>query len=198
MTIVRRILDGDEEAFEEFADVYVPRLHRFALYRLGHDRELTREIVQATLVKAIAKLDTFRGEAALMTWLCACCRFEIAAHFRRRGHRGVTLELDEDSAPVESTWSPEPPADPEADILQAETSRLVHEALDQLPAHYGRALEWKYLDELPVKEIAVRLEIGPKAAESLLTRAREAFRDVYAQLAVDPAGRVTSRDGESS
>jgi RNA polymerase sigma-70 factor (ECF subfamily) len=178
------MLDGDVAAFEQFTDVYIPRLHRFALFRLGHDRELTAEIVQSTLVKAIAKLDTFRGEAALMTWLCACCRAEIAAHFRRRGRGGISVELEEEMAPVEAEWSPKPPGGPESELLTGETARLVHEALDLLPPHYGRALEWKYLDELPVKEIAARLELGPKAAESLLTRAREAFRDAYARLAV--------------
>jgi DNA-directed RNA polymerase specialized sigma24 family protein len=59
---------------------------------------------------------------------------------------------------------------------------LVRLTLDQLPARYGDALEWKYVEGLSVKEIAVRLGVGPKAAESLLTRARQAFRDAFATL----------------
>ena len=188
MSMVRRMVAGDDEAFERFADFYIPRLHRFALHRLNRDQELTREIVQATVVKAIAKLETFRGEAALMTWLCACCRAEIAGHFRRERRGGYEVELDEDLAPFRAEWSPEPPGGPEVDVLKGETSHLVHEALDLLPAHYGRALEWKYLDELPVKEIAARLKVKPKAAESLLTRARDAFRGTYARLAVRTTG----------
>ena len=99
MSMVRRMLAGDEAAFEKFADVYIPRLHRFALNRLHRDQELAREIVQATVVKVIAKLDTFRGEAALMTWLCACCRTEIAGHFRRARRGGYEVELDEEPGP---------------------------------------------------------------------------------------------------
>ena len=49
--------------------------------------------------------------------------------------------------------------------------------LDALPGRYGEALEWKYIDGLSVREIAARLELGEKATESLLTRARESFRD---------------------
>ena len=67
-----------------------------------------------------------------------------------------------------------------------EIGRFVQVALDRLPAHYGNALEWKYLENLPVKEIASRLEMGPKAAESLLTRAREAFRQAHARLTTAP------------
>jgi RNA polymerase sigma-70 factor, ECF subfamily len=55
----------------------------------------------------------------------------------------------------------------------------VQAILDRLPARYGDALEWKYVEGLSVMEIAERLGVGAKAAESLLTRARTAFRDAY-------------------
>jgi RNA polymerase sigma-70 factor (ECF subfamily) len=54
--------------------------------------------------------------------------------------------------------------------------------LDCLPPWYGDALEWKYIHGLSVKEIAERLNLGSKAAESLLTRARKAFREGFAAL----------------
>ncbi len=54
--------------------------------------------------------------------------------------------------------------------------------LDYLPDRYGDALEWKYIQELSVQEIAARLKVSPKAAESLLSRAREAFRDAFAAV----------------
>ena len=60
---------------------------------------------------------------------------------------------------------------------------LVRRVLDTLPPHYADALEWKYIDEVPVQEIAGRLGLGVKAAESLLTRAREAFRDAFGTMA---------------
>ena len=56
---------------------------------------------------------------------------------------------------------------------------MVQVTLDHLPPHYASALEWKYLDELPVEKISERMGIGLKAAESLLTRARKAFRDGF-------------------
>ena len=54
-------------------------------------------------------------------------------------------------------------------------------------SHYADALEWKYIDEIPVQEIAARLGLGAKAAESLLTRARHAFRDAFRTLGAFPA-----------
>jgi RNA polymerase sigma-70 factor (ECF subfamily) len=177
--LVDRMLDGDEAAFREFCDDYIPPLYRFARWRLSGDIDMAREVVQATVCKAIANLAAFRGEAALSTWLAACCRNEIGALYRRgpRSGREVSLEEDPFRQPVA------PASDgPEHSLLRQESAQLVHRTLDELPPRYGRVLEWKYLEDLPVAEIARRLQIGTKAAESLLTRAREAFRRGYARL----------------
>jgi len=180
--LVKRLIAGDEAAFDEFADHYIPALHRFAMARLRGDLDLSRDIVQGALCKAIAKLSTFRGEAALMTWLCACCRNEIAAHFRNRQKVGVEIEFAACEKIEAGAMIDLRAAGPEGDLLRKEAAGLVHLALDSLPPHYGKALEWKYIEDLPVVEIAERLSLGPKAAESLLTRARVAFKQEYDRL----------------
>ena len=168
--LVERMLAGDEAAMEELAESYFPALYRFALARLDGDTELTREVVQTTVCKALAKLETFRGEAPLLAWLCACCRNEIRMAFRKQ-KRLRTVELGEDLAFGGEL--------PEGALARKEAARHVHATLDLLPPRYARALEWKYVERLSVKEIAERLRLGAKAAESLLTRARQAFREGY-------------------
>lgn len=179
--LVERMLAGDEKAFEAFGERYFKALYRFVSARLGGDGELTREIVQTAVCHALARLDTFRGEASLLTWLCACCRNEMLMHFRRRKSAPVELEMN-DEIELAPAFPSAPPRNPETALLRHEASHLVHIVLDALPAHYARALEWKYLDHLPVKEIAARMSLDPKAAESLLTRARQAFRAGYEGL----------------
>ena len=181
--LVARMRQGDERAYDEFSDVYIPGLYRFAFGRLGRDRELTREIVQNTVCKVVAKLDTYRGEAPLRTWLCACCRNEIAGHYRRKSSRPVEVELGPTSnSPAMRSADP----DPEAQYLTSETADVVHLTLDDLPARYSRALQWKYLDGLSAREIAARLELSTKGAESLLARARDAFRTAHERLTRAP------------
>jgi RNA polymerase sigma-70 factor (ECF subfamily) len=180
--LVERMLAGDEQAFNDFADGYFPSLYRFALGRLRGDTELCREIVQTTVCKALAKLDKYRGEAALLTWLCACCRNEIAMYFRKKKSSPRELELDEGIAVDAFAANTPGIEDPESDLIRRQAARFVHLALDLLPPHYAQALEWKYLDRLSVREIGQRLQMGPKAAESLLTRARSAFRRDYERL----------------
>lgn len=178
--LARRILAGDERAFEGFFDEHYPRLYRFALSRL-RDADETRELVQAAICKAIAGLRKYRGEAPLAGWVFTICRHEIHRHYQRRRRSPESGELFEEAPEVVAALDAAGanPANPEETVGRRQTARIVHEVLDRLPSHYGHALEWKYLDGLPVKEIARRLELAPKAAESLLTRARLAFRKSY-------------------
>lgn len=183
--LARRILGGDEGAFRDLFDRYFPRLYRFALARMPRDPEGARDIVQQTFCQAIERLETYRGEAALYTWFCQICRNAIADHYRRRGSGSGRVVLIEDQpnarAILESLAAPTAD-EPESGVLREQVSRVVAATLDALPGRYGEALEWKYIDELSVREIAVRLKLGEKAAESLLTRARESFREAIGGL----------------
>ncbi len=184
MQLVRRMLRGDEDAFTSFFNRYFPALFRFAMSRLSHDSDLAEDVVQATLIQATRKLATFRGESSLFTWLCTFCRHEMSANYRRRRKHEVVSD-DADALDVALSQLEAPTDDrPDSELSRAALRGEVLATLQRLPDHYGRALTWKYLEDVPVREIADRLDIGPKAAESLLTRARGAFRDAFAAATI--------------
>jgi len=199
--LLRRMRAGDERAFKEFFDGHFPGLYRFALARLDHDHDAAEDVAQATLCKAISKLATYRGEAALFTWLCTFCRHEISAFHRRHGRSSRQVDLIEDSPEIRGALESVSATfgeGPERALDRTELARLVQVTLDSLPPRYGNALEWKYLEGLSVKEIASRLESSPKAAESILTRAREAFRDAFGALARGAVSlKPSARPGEA-
>jgi RNA polymerase sigma-70 factor, ECF subfamily len=178
--LVARLLRGDEEAFAEFFDRNFAPLVRFALPRVG-DEHAAEEVVQATLCRAVRKLASYRGEAALLTWLTTICRREISTYFEQRKKVPPMIDLSDDlpevRAVLESLGAES--LSTESSIQRRELARIVHAVLDHLPGRYGDALEWKYIDGFSVAEIAERLSLAPKAAESLLTRARTAFRDAF-------------------
>ena len=185
LALVRSLLRGDEEAYAHFFDSYFPRLYRFALARLADETE-AEEVVQSTLVRGIRKLASYRGEAALFTWFCTICRREIADLAKVQRRRRLAVELVEDDPEVRAaleSLAVSVDTQPERRLHLRELGRFVQVTLDHLPQHYGNALEWKYVEGLSVAEIAERLGAGPKAAESLLTRARQAFRRDFAALA---------------
>ena len=183
--LARRILGGDEAAFRDLFDRFFPRLYRFALARVGGDPDTAQDIVQQTFCNAIERLHSYRGEAALYTWFCQICRNVVMDHYRSKGRGAARVVLLEDQpnarAILESLAAPATDQ-PDAGAWREQVHRIVEVTLDALPGRYGDVLEWKYIDGLSVKEIANRLDLGSKAAESLLTRARESFRDAIAGM----------------
>jgi len=183
--LIQRMLGGDEQAFEAFFNAYFPRVYRFALPRLNGDVQAAREVVQATLAKAMRRIGDFRGESALFTWICQICRREAVDYIRSRRRHVKHLVLIDDRpelrSAIEAIEAPE-----EYDLVRqygrAEVGRLVRVVLDRLPSNYGDALEWKYMEGSSVEEIGERLGIGTIAAQSLLARARIAFREALEQV----------------
>lgn len=185
----RRILGGDERAFRELFDSFFPRLYRFALARLDGDHAAASDVVQETFCKAVEQLDTYRGEAALYTWFCQVCRNTLIDYCRSNNRQARTVVLFEDEprlrAILEAFAAPVT-ENPDVSAWQRDIRRLVQATLDMLPERYGDVLEWKYVDGQTVNEIAGRLGLGVKAVESLLTRARAAFRDAILAMAETP------------
>jgi RNA polymerase sigma-70 factor, ECF subfamily len=189
--LVRRMLGGDEGAFDEFFADYFPRLFRFAVLRV-RDQDAAEDIVQNSLIAGVRHLQSWRGEATLFTWLCTICRREISAWEKRTARRALVPLAEDDPGLRSALESLGAAAEaPDAGLARADAGRIVQLVLDHLPPRYSRALEWKYLEDLSVDDIAARLQCTPKAAESLLTRARVAVRDAFAAVQAE-ANEVTS------
>jgi RNA polymerase sigma-70 factor (ECF subfamily) len=183
--LVKRLLAGDQAAFDQFFSDNYSRLFRFAMTRLNGNTDAAEDIAQAAMTRAVQKLATFKAEAALFTWLCAICRNEISDWLRQNKRREQHVVLTEDFPAVQAVVdSLAAPAcdNPETSFRRTEAVRLIQVALDRLPARYGDVLEWKYVEGYSVAEIANRLGIGREATQSLIARAKRAFAEVYRTL----------------
>jgi RNA polymerase sigma-70 factor (ECF subfamily) len=185
MQLAQRLLGGDQAAFTRFFEDYFPRLFRFILRRTDRDPETARDIVQSALLKGIRHLDSYRGEASLFTWFCQIARNEHAdQRARQQASDRTVVALENDPsvrAALESLeWAED--AQPQRVMEREQSRELVHAALDYLPPRYARVLEMKYVEELPVEHIAQRLGVTAIAVQSLLARARNAFRDAHEAL----------------
>jgi RNA polymerase sigma-70 factor (ECF subfamily) len=195
--LASRMLAGDDEAFERFFEWHFPRLYRFALKRLSFRHDDAEEVAQATLCKAIDKLESYRGEAPLFTWLCTFCRHEIGARYRQLNREPIEANLLDDLPEVQGILdSLVSSDDPQDELRKKEVERLVHVTLDRLPYRYGLVLESKYIKGLSMKEIAGQLDTTSKAVESLLTRARQAFKDAFSGV-VGGLGEARAGGGRS-
>lgn len=181
--LARRVAGGSEAAFEEFFREYFPRLYRFVLTRVKGDEVAAEEIVQRTMCLVMRKMPGYRGEALLFTWLCQICRNEIASVFRERGvDPQHELSLEDNPAVQAALASLSVDFGPERSQGADEIARFVRATLEYLPARYACALEMKYIRGCSVEEIGEALNISSKAAESVLSRARAAFREGFRSL----------------
>lgn len=180
--LAERLMAGDSRSFDVFFNSYFPRIYRFALTRLDYDHNLAEDTAQNVLCQAISKISSYRGEAPLFSWLCTFSRHEISRQRKARGCAPGGESLIEDDPVVRSALESLLSAntnDPDVAAYQAELSGLVTVALDHLPALYADSLEAKYVHGHSVRYIAARIGKSEKATESILTRARHAFRDCF-------------------
>ncbi|MFT4713040.1 MAG: RNA polymerase sigma-70 factor (ECF subfamily) [Candidatus Azotimanducaceae bacterium] len=183
LLLAKQLAEGDEKVFKAFFRDYFPRLYRFALTRLGSDEDAIKDIVQTTLMNAMRSISTYRGEAAMFTWLCQICRNDINAHFRSLA-KSVPVVPQDDVAirPILESLAGDDQDNPDSQYEGVQMKKLVQEVLDYLPTNYGDALEWKYIEGLSVVEIAARLKITELATQSILARARKSFRAALLEI----------------
>ncbi len=195
LKLVTRMKAGEQRAFDEFFNTNAQRLAAFAARRSNLDASSLEDVVQNSLIKAVRNLAGYRGEAALFTWLAEICRHELADVHRKRARRpeheslDTTVHRSHTAMPLRVPEFEEPPAVVDA----ARHAEAVIATLNALPERYALALEAKYGDGLSVEEIASRFGTTTVAAQSLLARAREAFRELWRDRGRDAGVRKVAR-----
>ncbi len=190
--LATRVLNGDRAALRRFFDSYYPPTYRYCLRRVSpQDAE---ELATDALRHAIRRLDGYRGEARLLTWIHGIARKLLASHFRRTARHRKVVYIDDNErvrAQVEA-MAADPGESPEYAHELRERQDLVHRMLDRLPVDYGQVLEWKYIEGLSVEEIAGRLQTTAVSVQSRLARARRSFRQCFENPGRDPAGALAA------
>ena len=160
----------DEDAFRAWYDVALPRVYGYLLSRCGRDRDLAEDLAQQTFVDALRTAHQATGDDPV-AWVIGIARHRLADHFRvaERRERGVRRLVSRSPQPS-VTWLGD--QDPEG--------RLV-DALRLLPAAQRAAVTLRYVDDLPVREVAALLRRSEGAVESLLSRGRETLRHAMGQ-----------------
>ena len=177
LALAKRVTDGDEGALNALYERHAESLFAFVCHHLDGARPEAEEIWQDTLVSAIRALPSYRGQSRFFSWLCSIARNKIADHWRRKSRKSQNFLLmpPEDLAQVMDDGPV-----PEELLRQRATCVRVVEVLSLLPSDYRTALVARYADGHSVEEVARILNKTYKATESLMSRAKEAFRRALA------------------
>jgi RNA polymerase sigma-70 factor (ECF subfamily) len=164
LALVREVLAGDHARFGVLVRRHNQRLYRAARAILGDDAE-AEDVVQDTYVRAFKALASFRGEAALSTWLTRIAVHEAIA--RRRARARLAPADEEAEMATDRT--------PEREVADAELARLVEKQIDLLPDGLREALVLRDVEDMPTAEAAEVLGVTEEALRVRLHRARRAL-----------------------
>jgi len=162
---------------------YAPRIYNLARRMLGNDAD-AEDVTQDVLLQVVRKLDTFRGDAQISTWLHRVTVNAALAHRQKRANR-MKREAGEASDDVLETAAPETAVKrwnvaPDDPVLAAEQAEVIEKAINQLPEPFRDVYVLADVEGLPNAEIGEMLDLSVPAVKSRLHRARMRMRDLLA------------------
>jgi RNA polymerase sigma-70 factor, ECF subfamily len=166
------VLAGNEDAWRTWYDESFDALYRYVRWRCGGRRDWADGIVQETWLTAVRRVRRFDPrKGSFLAWLRGVAANLLRNDLRKRRRLPKCQQsADERIDKTSQTKSP-------GEDWQREEE--VAAALNALADREEAVLRAKYLEGLSVAEIASARGETPKAVESLLSRARQAFREVY-------------------
>jgi RNA polymerase sigma-70 factor (ECF subfamily) len=178
--LLERAGHGDAAAFELIMRRHNRLLFRSARGVLGDDAE-AQDVVQETYLRAFARLETFRGESALATWL-ARIAINLALDAQRRRGRAVPIddaaEFADASFEGQTMASDAPSNDtPDAAAERGEVRVLLQRAIDRLPPIYRSVFMLRAVEEMSVEQTAACLQVSDAVVKTRYLRARALLRD---------------------
>ena len=168
MRVIRDVLDGDTDRFEELVHAYEKGIYNLCLRILGDEQDAL-DATQEAFFKAFRSLSSFRGESRFSTWLHRLAG-NICLDMLRRRPGAPVLSTDDDDAPLFlADDSPSP-----QDLLERkEIRRAVSEALALLPPEFRQAVVLRDVNGLSYEEIADVTGLEAGTVKSRIYRARK-------------------------
>lgn len=175
MSFIKRILAGDSKAVVQFYKFYSPRILSYLSKKLPRSED-AEDLTNDVFLEAIDSIGFLQDEKNASAWLYRIAHNKMVDFYRKKKIKSVLLSKIPFLEIVESEiHQPE---------FQFEKNRIrdkIEAVLLSLSENHRIILELHYGENVPVKEIAQRLNLSFKAAESLLFRARQNFKLAYAR-----------------
>jgi len=152
---------------------YQARLRKFIARKIENSQDV-EEILQESLISAVDCLPLYSHKSSFFTWLCGIARHEIADFYRKKRIKTFLFS----HFPFLENLAFEA-LTPDEKLEKEELRKEVRKVLGALIEGYQEVLRLKYIEGISVNQIAKKLRITFKAAESRLSRARESFKKIW-------------------
>ena len=178
--LIGRMQAGDSTAVADLASTYGPRIHQLA-FRYLKNWEDAEEVTQDVLMKVHRKIDAFRGDAALSSWIYRITFNTAMSRLRSsKFKRPQELPRQESTVGDESDRVVQEPADWSAladdQVMRGEMRRHLVQALTLLPVVYRVPVLLRDIHGLSTEEASAVLRVKPQTLKSRLHRGRLILR----------------------
>jgi RNA polymerase sigma-70 factor (ECF subfamily) len=166
--LTTRIMAGEEAAFACFYNHFFDRLYRYTLVMTRGDEDLSKELMQKTMLKVVRYLKPLKDETVLWSWLTQLAKTSFIDILRsqKRAPKFVPLDLVSDARQLVETIN--------------DSDSVLESALEQAVALLApdekQLIQAVYFEEFSHKQIAKSTQSSPKAVESKLARVRQKLR----------------------
>jgi RNA polymerase sigma-70 factor, ECF subfamily len=185
--LIGRMQAGDGTAVTDLASTYGPRIHQLALRYLknGEDAE---EVTQDVLMKVYRKIDAFRGDAALSSWIYRITFNTAMSRLRStRANRLVEVQKPDLSTGEQPERLPAEPADwsslADDHVMRGQMRQRLIASLSHLPTVYRVPVILRDIQGLSTEEASAVLRVKPQTLKSRLHRGRLMLRERLADFA---------------
>lgn len=176
--LVARCRAGRLDAFNELYARYEAQVYRYAYHMLGH-REDADDVKQETFVRAYQRMDSFRGDASVLTWLLRICGNLCRDRIKSWERRKVSYHPD---AGVQEIGGNSHSADPLVELETKATNDVIFAALRAMPAGHREVLVLHEVQGHGYDVIGSVLNCSPASAKLRVFRARRVLRERVAAM----------------
>jgi RNA polymerase sigma-70 factor, ECF subfamily len=186
--LIDRMQAGDASAVAALSSAYGARIHQLA-FRYVKNWEDAEEVTQDVLLKVFRKIDAFRGDAALSSWIYRITFNTAMSRLRTgRANRAVEQQQRQEATADElAGMAPQDPADwsslADDHVLRREMRERLIEALTTLPEVYRIPVLLRDIQGMSTEEASKVLRVKPQTLKSRLHRGRLILRQALAEFA---------------
>ena len=186
--VVQKVLNGDQEAFREVISQY-ERLVCHIVFRMVSNAADREEICQEIFCKVYTRLESFRGESTLATWIgrIAC---HTTINYLKKNKVALLEDFSVDRHDAKKSPTSQllavPSENPAQDeqLIAGQQKKVLHEAINCLPALYRAVITLYHLENMSYREISDTLDLPEGTVKSYLYRARKQLKELLIERTV--------------
>ena len=175
---VHRLQARSQAAFDQLVALFEQPVYRF-VYRLIDDPADAPDVTQEVFIKVFRKIDSFRGDCSLKTWIYRIAINEAANRrrwFSRHRRNTISIEGEENGGSAEGSWFVDRRESPFDTVQRKQVMDIIQKCLRGIDSRLRSAVVLRDLEGLEYSEIASVLDVPLGTVKSRILRGREALK----------------------